>query len=509
MQVVLAESLGGPVQKILDHVLQHAQLLLGVGREGDLLVVDLLRRVEQVDGIVADPLKIADGVQQGVHLLAILVVQRVAGQLDKVSAQSILAAVGLLFLLFDLFGQAVVPVVGQAHGLDDTGAGSLSHIGGDGAGLLHSHRGRVQQALVQQGKALFFLVVGDGHAGQLFQHAGKGQQQGGGAQVEHRVDHRDAPGGDDVVDEGEAEHRVQAVEKDQEHPHADDVEVEVDHGRPAGVLVGAHRGDQSGGAGADVLAHDDGDGAAVGDDAGGAEGLQNTHAGAGTLDDGSDQCAHQHAQDGVGEADEQLGEPGLIFQRGNGVRHGGHAGHQDGKADQDAADALFLLAAEQIQQDADEGQQRAEGGGFEQLDQQAVALQAGQAQDPAGDGGAHVAAHDDADGLVQLHDAAVDKTHHHDGGGAGALDHRGDGQAQQKAFEGVFGQAAEDLLQPAASLPLQGLAHQVHAVQEQRQAAKQGKNVCDAHGLSSFLRFGNAFVYGYFTGIRFEYSAGM
>src|SRR5699024_1407542 len=306
-------------------------------------------------------------------------------------------------------------------------------------------------AIVQQGKALFFLVVGDGHAGQTLQQPGEGQQQGGGAQVEHRVDHCDAPGGDHVVDESEVEHRVQAVETDQEHRYADDVEVEVDHGGPPRVFVGPHRGDQGGGAGADVLAHDDGDGAAVGDGAGGAQGLQDAHAGAGALDHRRDQGPHQHAQDGVGEADEQLGEPGLVLQGGDGVGHGGHAGHQDGKADQDASGALFLFAAEHEQQNPDKGQQRAEGGGLEQLDQEAVALQAGQAQDPAGDGGAHVAAHDDADGLVQLHDAAVDKAHHHHRGGAGALDHGGDGKPQQKPFEGVFGQAGKDLLQPAAS----------------------------------------------------------
>ena len=40
----------------------------------------------------------------------------------------------------------------------------------------------------------------------------------------------------------------------------------------------------------------------------------------------------------------------------------------------------------------------AEGGGLEHIDQEAVALQAGKAQDPAGDRGAHIAAHDNAYG---------------------------------------------------------------------------------------------------------------
>ena len=39
---------------------------------------------------------------------------------------------------------------------------------------------------------------------------------------------------------------------------------------------------------------------------------------------------------------------------------------------------------------------------YKRQDQEAVARQAGKAQDPAGDRGAHIAAHDNADGLMQL-----------------------------------------------------------------------------------------------------------
>ena len=89
---------------------------------------------------------------------------------------------------------------------------------------------------------------------------------------------------------------VQAVETGQKDHDADDVEVEMDHGGAAGVLVRAHRGEQRRHTGADVLAHDDGDGAAVGDDTGGAQGLQDADAGTGALDDASDQCTHQNAE---------------------------------------------------------------------------------------------------------------------------------------------------------------------------------------------------------------------
>ncbi len=34
---------------------------------------------------------------------------------------------------------------------------------------------------------------------------------------------------------------------------------------------------------------------------------------------------------GVGETDEEVGEPRLVLQRSHCVGHGSHAGHQDGK----------------------------------------------------------------------------------------------------------------------------------------------------------------------------------
>ena len=295
------------------------------------------------------------------------------------------------------------------------------------------------------------------------------------------MDHGDAPRGHRFADEGEVQHQIQAVEHGEEEGHADDVEVQVHHGSAAGVLVGTHRGDQRGDAGADVLAHDDGDGAAVGDNARRTERLQDADAGTGTLDDAGDDGTHQNAQQGVGETDEEIGEPCLVLQRSHCAGHGGHAGHQNGKADQDSADAFPLFVLAHVEQDADEGEDRAEGGGLEHRDPEAVTLQAGKAQDPTGDGGAHVAAHDDADGLMQLHDATVDKADHHNGGGAGGLNHGGDAEAKEKALEGVIGQLAQNFLELAARLFFQCLAHDVHTEQEQSKTTQKRKEVEDCH----------------------------
>ena len=82
MQIPLAEGIGSAAQGILHRILQHLQLLLCILGEVDFLLVHLLGRFQQVNGMVADALKITDGVQQGVHALAVGVVQLPAGQLD-------------------------------------------------------------------------------------------------------------------------------------------------------------------------------------------------------------------------------------------------------------------------------------------------------------------------------------------------------------------------------------------------------------------------------------------
>ena len=329
--------------------------------------------------MVADALKIADGVEQGVDALAVSVVQLPAGKLDQISAEGVFILINFAFFLFDLFGQSVVPFVRQAHGLEHTHAGKLSHLGGCGTGTLHSHGRRIEQTLIQQGKALFLSVVRDGQEGQLFKQTCKGEQNHSGSNVERGVDHGNAPGRDGVIDKGEVQHAVQTIENDQEQHDADDVEVQMDHSSPAGILVGTHRGEQCSDASTNILAHDDGDGTAVSDNARGAQGLQDADTGTGGLDDTGNNGTHQHAQNGVGEADKEVGEPGFVLQGSHRVGHRGHAGHQDGKADHDGANALALFVFAHIQQDADKCQHRTERSGFEHLDEQAVALQAGKA----------------------------------------------------------------------------------------------------------------------------------
>ena len=354
----------------------------------------------------------------------------------------------------------------QAHGLQQAALGQLGHIHSALMGAAGGHRRGAQQTLVQQGgSGILGRAVGHGEDGQLFQHPVEGQQHQRGDHIKGRVNDGNAHHTHGIMDNFKMQEGVQRVERSQEQGHADHVEIQVNKGGPLGVFAGAHAGDHGRNAGADVLAHNDGNGTAVGDRTGQRQSLQNAHAGRRTLNDGRQAGTGQHAQNGVGEMQEQAAEPGHIGQRLHGRGHELHAGHQNEEAQQDVAHAFFLAAfAEHGQDDAHKGQNGAEGAGLQHLDPEAVALNAGQAEQPAGDGGAHVAAHDDAHGLVQLHDAAVDEAHHHNRGGGGALNHGGHAQPQQKALEGVVAELGEDDLQFAAGLLLQRLSHQVHTI---------------------------------------------
>ena len=113
------------------------------------------------------------------------------------------------------------------------------------------------------------------------QLAGEGQEQDRGEHVKGGVAESDAHGPHGLIQEGEVEDHVAAVEEDQAHGGADDVEGDVDHRHSLGVAVDADGADEGGDAGADVLPHNDGDGHAVGDGAGHGQCLQNGDRGSG------------------------------------------------------------------------------------------------------------------------------------------------------------------------------------------------------------------------------------
>ena len=134
-----------------------------------------------------------------------------------------------------------------------------------------------------------------------------------------------------------------------------------------------------------------------------------------------------------------------------------------------------------IENDADESENRGEGCGLQKLKPEAVALDGAQAEQPGGDRCTDIGTHDDTDGLPQRHESGIDKSHHHDGGSRGGLDHGGHAQSQKESAEGGGCHAAENRPQAAARPFFQSVAHDVHAIQKQHQTTDQTKSIENRH----------------------------
>ena len=428
--------------------------------------------------MVADALEIADAVQQQGERVAVLPGELGAGELDHVRAQLILVAVDLGFQRLDAIRHLlrIRAAVDQVNRVENRLAGQLGHAVGDDLALLHRERRVGEEALVKKLEvvdALHRVVVAHGERRQLFQRAGERQQHRRGDDVEGRMDDGDARRVRRAVHKRKREHRVDGVEHDHEQHRADDVKIQVDQRRALGVLARADGRDQRGHAGADVLTHDDRQRRAVFHRARHAQRLQNADGGGGRLDDRRQQRARNHAQNRVGEHQQQVRKFRHVRQRLDRAAHHLHAGHQHGEADHNAARVvLFIALGKEQQAHADKRQHRRERRRFAQRQQQAVALKPRQRQDPARDRRADVRAHDHARRLREAHDAGIDEADHHHRRRRRRLDHRRHARAQQHGLDLALGQAFQNSLQPAAGSAGQPLAHHVHAIQKQRKAAE-------------------------------------
>ena len=207
---------------------------------------------------------------------------------------------------------------------------------------------------------------------------------------------------------------------------ADDVEGEMHEGGALGVFGRTDRGEKRGDTGTDILTHDDRDRRAVGNASRDRERLQNTHRGGAGLNDRRQHRAREHAEDRVLEQQEQLGKLGNIGKSLDRARHDVHTEHQGRKAEKDHAEVLLLFAfAEHIKHDAEEREDGGEGHGLEQFQHDVIARNTAKTEDPRGDGGTDVRAHNDVDRLLKRHQSRVDEADDHNGGRGRALNDRG------------------------------------------------------------------------------------
>lgn len=226
----------------------------------------------------------------------------------------------------------------------------------------------------------------------------------------------------------------------------------------------------------------------VGDGAGQGQRLQDTDGSGGALDDAGEDRADEQTQNGVVEGGQHARELFTFGERFDGLRHEGHAEHQNGEAAEDGTDVFFLLLfGLHDETDADERDDGREVCRFQQRHENVVRLDAAEGQDPRGQRGADVRAHDDTDGVGKLHDAGVDETDEHDGEGRGRLDGDGDGGTQREALPDVGCEPLQDDFQLAAGDLFQVRGHDVHAEQEKGETSDHRQK--RKYGHSAFFSF--------------------
>ena len=468
LQVAGDEGPDGQVQDLGDGLLQGPKLPLGLRGEHHAFGVDLPGGVADVQGVVGNALKVGDGVQILGHLLALPLGQLLAGDLHQIGAQPVLVAVDGVFGILHCPAALVAEFVHQIHGPQQVVHGPLGHGVGDLAALFQG-QGRVQQEALLQPVHLLFLsnafgVLRDQQAHAFFQYSDKRCQHNDRGQTEQGVHQGDGHGGHGHGHEIKVGDGVGDIEHRGPDHHAQHVDQQIHKGRALAADVGPQGRQQHRHRRTDGDAHDDGQGDLKGDGPGDSQSLENTHSGAGALDDAGEQQARQNAQQGVGEGGQGVDEHLAVPQGGDGVAHGAHAVHQHREAQQDVPDVVGRgPLGGHAQDDAHHRHQARQGGGTQQGHPAAAAAETAETEDPPGDAGAQNGAHDDADGLVYLHHAGVDEAHHHHGGGGGGLDHGGDAGAQQNPLQRCAGQLIQHQLQLASGDFFQAVAHDGHA----------------------------------------------
>ena len=160
-----------------------------------------------------------------------------------------------------------------------------------------------------------------------------------------------------------------------------------------------------------------------------------------------------------GESSQDVHNPGILAQGDDGIAHHAHAQHQDTKPQEHGTQVLqgpFF---------ADDLHHKANGN-----DQGDVVGQI-EGNELCGHGGPDVGPHDDAECLFQVHQSCVDQPHGHNRGSTGRLEHCRNPGPQGHPVDSLLCQLPQDFLELGPSRLLQAVAHQLHTVQEKRNAA--------------------------------------
>ena len=482
-------AVGCQLQDLPHRFRQNAQLPPGFLGEEQRFDLQLLPRFDKVDGVIAQPFKIADGVLHLAHAAAVLLGQRLSRQIDQIGIQPILVEIQRILLLQHHFGVCFIIGSHQGHRFFQRLPGGGRHAEGIMVTFLQRDGGRTQQQ--QVGRVLHRILGGslllgpDQPLAQFDQLIGEGHQERCDGEIVNGVHHGDIPRRHRMMDKFQLKYGSGQQIKRQADEGADDLDGKVDHGDPLGLVAGTDTGDQRSCAGTDIQAHHHRDDHFIGQAAGQGQRLQNAHGGCRALNDGGEHRSDHNAQQRIAQSCQNSGKLRHFCQGADGIAHDDHSVHQDGKADQHSTDALFLIViANHHHDNADDGENGRKVFGLEHLQPDIAALDAGKGKDPSGEGGADIGAENDIKRLAKLHDTGIDQAHQHYGDRRRGLHRNGNGRAQQHTDPRAGGHRFQQLFQPAARHLFQVAGHNIHAKQKKCQSQYQAQKRENIHRLS-------------------------
>ena len=361
--------------------------------------------------MISQAFKVPDQHQQLRRPGAVPAGQGPSAQPHQKRAQGVLQAVDALLLPPQLPGRVGVHLRQGLNPPAQVVPGQVRHFQGQLPAPFQGRRRSRQQTGIRLRRGR--LLSGQQPQHRPLQQSRRWKQQHRTQQVESRVDNGHPRQGHGPVQNGRSRQRLHQPEHPQPDTRPGQVEQQMHQSRPPGAVAGPHGGQHRRHAGADVLAHDDGDGGPHRHLSAGGQGLQYPHRGGAGLDHRRQHRPGQHPQQRAAEGREQLPEPLRPGQARYSGGHDLHALHQNGKAQQGLACVPAAALSGQIRRNAPQTQQRHKARRAQQPPQDTAALQTSQAQQPGRHRGAHVGAHDDPHRLAEGQHTGVHEAHHH------------------------------------------------------------------------------------------------
>ncbi|GFI32174.1 hypothetical protein IMSAGC013_03573 [Lachnospiraceae bacterium] len=258
--------------------------------------------------MIAEPLQIADTLQQNRHVLSVFFRQILAAQPGQICAELIFIFVQYVLLFPHKLCLFRGKTFEQSHSFPNSRSRQLRHFLCKGNALLNGiTRGRKKtfiqylEFIFSAGAFQLFFRYRNGKVGQLLQPFGKWKQHQGCKYVKHAVNCSNSGRSYRLTGKAELEHGISNTVGCQKHHRANHIKVKMYKSCPSCAFIGPHCRNHCRHTGADILSHDNRNHRSISKRAGYRQCLQNTHRRGGALYHCRQQSSHQDSQQRIAE----------------------------------------------------------------------------------------------------------------------------------------------------------------------------------------------------------------